>query len=77
MTKTTIINHKKYTVESVFNLVANYHFTDKNGTQYLVDGEDVQEWLGDGEWKGIDTVIAYAKELAESNEGIFWWKIKE
>ena len=73
---TTIINHKKYTVERVFNMVVNYHFIAKDGTEYLVDAEDVTRWLGEGKWRGINTVIDYAKFLAKNNEGIFWWKIK-
>lgn len=44
--KTTIINHKKYTVEYIFNMVGNFHFTDKNGIEYLVDGEDVTAFGG-------------------------------
>lgn len=79
LVKTTIINGKKYTVEHVFNMVGNWHFTDKHGTIHLVDGEDVslfatQQGL---EWDGVNTAIAYAKHYAsEVEDGTFWWKIK-
>lgn len=76
----TIINHKRYSVEYVFNMVGNWHFTDKYGAVHLVDGEDVQVWA-DGEcmkWNGVHTAIAYAKHYAnESENGVFWWKVKE
>lgn len=44
--KNTIINGKKYTVEYVFNMVGNWHFTDKKGFVHLVDGEDVTAFGG-------------------------------
>lgn len=57
--KTTIINHKKYTVQHVFNMVGNWEFTDKNGTVHLVDGEDVSAFGGafecEYEYDGNDT----------------------
>lgn len=73
----TIINRKKYTVERVFNMVANYEFTDKNGVIHLVDAEDVQGWeYGDGK-STVYNAIAYAKYYAkESEDGVFWWKVK-
>lgn len=75
-----IINHKKYTVERVFNMVANYYFTDKNGIAHLVDAEDVAEWLGEQGLKfkdGMAAAIAYAKYYArETEDGCFWWKRK-
>lgn len=113
--KNTIINGKKYSVEHIFNMVGNWHFIDKNGIVYLVDGEDVIIFGGgfdcyykfDGEdtdgtewflctthdelalsqnascskWVNnpkitVDTAIAYAKELASENDGIFWWTVK-
>lgn len=77
--KTTTILGKKYTVTHVFNMVSNWYFTDKNGIHYLVDGEDVSVWVEETErtWKGVDTVIEYAKDLAQENEGIFYWKVKQ
>lgn len=78
MTKQTIINHKKYAVEYVFNMVGNWWFTDKNGAVHLVDGQDVQEWAQEQElkWNGINTAIAFAKYYAnESENGVFWWKV--
>lgn len=44
--KTVIINHKKYTVEYVFNMVGNYEFRDKHGNIYLVDAQDVAAFGG-------------------------------
>lgn len=77
--KTAIINHRRYTVEYVFNMVGNWEFTDKDGVIHLVDGEDVTEWADDEgvAWDGVNTAIAYAKYLAnESEDGVFWWKVK-
>lgn len=71
------INGKKYTVEYVFNMVGNYHFIEKHGTRYLVDAEDVWEWVGNvsGYCCGLHAAVDYAKELASMNEGgAFWWK---
>jgi hypothetical protein len=80
MTRTTIINHKKYTVEGVFNMVLNYEFTDKHGAIHLVDGEDVLNWNiqeNNQESSNIDDAIAYAKYYAnESEDSKFWWKVK-
>ena len=74
--KTVIINHKKYTVEYVFNMVGNYYFTDKNGLAHLVDAEDIIEWTGDT--CNLNDAIAYAKYYAkEAWDGAFWWKVKE
>lgn len=73
------INGKNYTVESVFNMVLNYVFTDDKGIQYLVDGEDVSEWADkyDLEWiNGVDMAVLYAEENIDE-DGVFWWKIKE
>lgn len=77
----TIINHKKYSVEYVFNMVGNYHFTDKNGIIYLVDGKDVGEFIDEfpeyqtDNW--LTNAIAYAKYYGNNTEdGIFWWKVK-
>ncbi len=77
MAKRTRINGKVYTVQHVFNMVGNWYFTDKHGTDYLVDGEDVSAWADERklEWRGVDTAIAYAKELAGDNNGVFYWKI--
>lgn len=75
--KNTVIGGKKYSVEFVFNLVGNYYFTDKNKVSYLVDNEDVAEWiLAHGKkHKGLATAIAYAKEKAREEEnGQFWWE---
>ena len=72
------INGKNYTVESVFNMVLNYVFTDDKGIQYLVDGEDVSEWADkyDLEWtNGLDMAVLYAEENIDE-DGVFWWKIK-
>lgn len=76
---TTIINGKRYTVEHVFNMVGNWYFTDKHGVSYLVDGEDVSMWVEEtgAKWQGVNSVIAYAKELAENNGGVFYWKVKQ
>jgi len=78
--KTCIINHKRYTVERRFNMVANFYFTDKRGIEYLVDAEDVAGWNEEEHGKAtatIDDAIAYARDLAEGSEdGIFWWKMK-
>jgi hypothetical protein len=76
MSKVVIINHKKYTVMAMFNMVLNYGFIDKNGAIYLVDGEDVQGWEdGDGT-ASIDNAIAYAKYYAANIDGgVFWWKV--
>lgn len=77
---TTIINGKRYVVTKVFNMVANYEFTDKHNAIHLVDAEDVSNWANHQEKEptdGIISAIAYAKELArESEDGVFWWKIK-
>lgn len=78
---TTVINGKRYTVERVFNMVANYHFTDKHGAIHLVDGEDVTEWYDEHgthhDATGVARAIAYAKYYAnESEDGVFWWKVK-
>jgi len=57
ITKTAIINGKKYTVEHVFNMVSNWHFTDKDGNVYLVDGEDLAEWFDENRNEGeVDSV---------------------
>lgn len=57
--KTAIINHKRYTVEHVFNMVGNWEFTDKHGVIHLVDGQDVAIFggMGDCEYEhdGTDT----------------------
>jgi len=78
--RTTIINHKKYTVERVFNMVANYEFTDKVGAVHLVDAEDVAVWTDEMAVTTGDNLrdaIQYAKYTAdESEDGIFWWKVK-
>lgn len=72
--RTVIINHKRYTVERKFAMVANYYFTDKHGTAHLVYAEDVMGWAEDG-ISDIDHAIAYAREYGEySEDGIFWWK---
>lgn len=75
----TTINGKKYTVEHVFNMVGNWHFVDRKGNAYLVDGEDVSGWAEENnrKWEGVQTAIAYAKELAVKNGGVFWWKVLE
>lgn len=73
-TEATIINRKKYTVEHVFNMVGNYYFTDKNGVEHLVDGEDVLVWAGKST---IENAIKYAKHMAKENDGVFWWKVRE
>lgn len=61
-------------------MVLNYEFTDKNGRVYLVDGEDVSEWMDDHgvePMNGIDAAIQYAKFMADiSEDGTFWWKVK-
>jgi len=74
----TIIDGKRYTVTHVFNMVGNFHFTDKTGAVYLVDGEDVGAWAEENNKKheGIKTAIEYAKAMAAENEGVFYWKIK-
>lgn len=73
--KTVVINHKRYTVERVFNMVLNYEFTDKNGAIHLVDGEDILEFTDKS--NTIDDAIAYARHYAnESEDGVFWWKVK-
>lgn len=77
--KTTIINHKRYTVDFEFNMVGNWYFTDKNGIHHLVDAEDVLVWAEEQgkKYLGIDTAIEYAKYLADgSDTGEFWWKVK-
>lgn len=79
MTATTVINHKRYHVEYIFNMVGNYAFTDKYGRVYLVDSEDVAIWADEqGEpWRFIYTAIAYAKYYTDILEdGVFWWKEK-
>lgn len=74
--KTCIINHKRYTVEHVFNMVLNFEFTDKNGAIYLVDGEDVLGFSKDYT-NTIDDAIAYAKHWASNtDDGVFWWRVK-
>lgn len=86
--KTTVINHRRYSVEYRFNMVGNWVFTDKDGIEHLVDGEDVSVFGGAGERVGqfeyddpqitVQTAIDYAKHLAgESEDGVFWWKVKE
>lgn len=78
--KTTFINSKKYTVEPVFNMVLNYHFTDKNGVIYLVDGQDVAEWADDEKvaWtNNVDMAVQYAKWVIDMGSDTFWWSIKE
>ena len=79
MQKITIINRKKYTVSHMFNMVGNWYFIDKNNLAHLVDGIDVQQWAEEQgkKWQGIETAIAYAKELAQENDGVFWWKTKQ
>lgn len=72
--RTTIINHKRYLVNYISNMVGNYYFIDKNGNSYLVDGEDVAVFAGTS---SIENAIKYAKHLAKENGGVFWWKIKE
>lgn len=74
----TVIDGKRYTVEHVFNMVGNWVFTDKNGTEYLVDGEDLAEWVDEKgvAFDGVFSAIAYATELADMNNGVFWWKEK-
>lgn len=77
--KYAIINHKRYAVEHVFNMVGNWYFTDKHGAHHLVDGEDVSLWstLEHIKWDGVNTAIAYAKYISEiSEDGVFWWKVK-
>lgn len=79
MQKTVVINHKRYTVTHVFNMVGNWHFTDKNGTAHLVDGEDVAIWADEQgmAWAGIDTAIAYARHYADAIDGgVFWWAVR-
>lgn len=73
-----MIDGKRYTVTHVFNMVGNWYFTDKHGTHYLVDGEDVAEWVEEQgkPWNGVDTVIEYAKYMADVNSGVFYWKVK-
>lgn len=71
-----IINHRRYTVNPVFNMVLNYEFTDKDGVIYLVDAEDIGEFTDGASTSTIDAV-KYAKHYAsQSEDGIFWWKIK-
>lgn len=74
------INGKFYTVSETFNMVLNYEFTDENGVTYLVDGEDVAQWVEDGAGvapNGIHSAIAYADHYAsETEDGVFWWKVK-
>lgn len=57
--KTTIINHKRYTVQHVFNMVGNWEFKDKHGVIHLIDGEDVAAFGGayecEYEHDGTDT----------------------
>lgn len=57
--KYAIINHKKYAVDHVFNMVGNWTFTDKKGVIHLVDGEDVTAFGGgyqcEYEFDGEDT----------------------
>lgn len=76
----TTIDGKEYTVERVFNMVANYEFTDKDGKVYLVDAEDIQVWRDDEDAEytnSLDLAIRYAKYWAENSEdGTFWWKVK-
>lgn len=76
-----IINHKKYTVEHIFNMVGNYYFTDKDGKEFIVDSSDVWQWNeeeGMNIKDGVEAAIAYAKEIADySEDGVFWWKEKE
>lgn len=76
-----IIGGKKYSVFKGFNMVANYHFKDKHGKEFLVDGQDVSEWInsGDATPEGItaetnlETAIAYARYLSKRTEdGVFW-----
>jgi hypothetical protein len=74
---TTIINHTKYIVSYVFNMVGNFYFTNKEGIHHLVDAEDVAIWAdeqGIG-YQGIKTAIAYAKDIA-GDDGMFWWTVK-
>jgi hypothetical protein len=75
----TNISGKAYEVSHVFNMVGNWHFTDKKGTSYLVDGEDVSAWCDEKgmRWDGVYTAIAYAREIASMNDGVFWWKVRE
>ena len=75
----TVINHKRYSVAHEFNMVGNWYFTDKNGKEYLVDGEDVSYWstVNKIKWQGVKTAIAYVKYTAnQSDDGVFWWKVK-
>lgn len=79
--KTVFINRKRYTVEHIYNMVGNYHFTDKNGVVYLVDGEDVSEFVDDNpEYQtnnGLLNAIGYARYYAANTEsGVFWWAVK-
>lgn len=78
-TATTVINGKSYKVEHVFNMVSNWYFTDKNGVEHLVDGEDVSAWVEEtgAKWDGVYSAIAYAREIASQNNGEFWWKVKQ
>lgn len=77
----TIINGKKYSVSKNLNdMEYNFIFTDKNNIEHLVDGYDAQEWAEENniKWDSINTAVKYAKEKAsESEDGIFWWKVKE
>lgn len=77
--KYTKINRKKYKVYYVFNAVGNYYFDDERGVSHLVDAEDVALWVDEQGLKhnGIDTAIAYAKYVADGNDGVFWWKQKK
>ncbi len=78
-TAVTVINGKSYKVTHVFNMVGNWYFTDKHGTQYLVDGEDVSQWVEESgaKFDGVYSAIGYARGLAEQNNGEFWWKVKQ
>ena len=72
-----IINHKRYSVEHRFNMVGNWYFTDKDGNQFLIDGEDVGIWADNMglKWDGVNTAIACARDLvATADDGCFWWK---
>jgi hypothetical protein len=67
----TTIQRKAYTVYSPLNSWdMNYHFIDKNGIDYLVDLQDVCDWI-DHNSATIENAIAYAKELA--SDGVQWY----
>lgn len=83
--KTCTIDGKEYEVKYVFNMVGNYYFI-REGVAYLVDAEDVREWVRMAAFEGADpsfksredAAIGYADFYAENSEdGSFWWTTKD